>query len=168
MKLFGWIAGLVILFALAAVLYPLAAPYLDNGRRDAYHQVLSFHTAAIAPQRNKQMPMLYLSNFPSGNPKHAEESIVYPDGQIWGRRVLWNNAIQGGGGQTRNSAALQALKTLPLLPPGLPSPDAVEYKNLLIVSQQSNGHWNTFYYDRSHLPTPVQKMQGLVIAASQT
>lgn len=168
MKFLGWIIGLVVLFALAAVLYPLAAPYLNDGRRDAYRRVLSFHTPAHAPQRNKQMPLLYLSNFPQGNPKHAEESIVYPDGQVWGRHVLWSNAVQGGGGQTRNSGALQALKRLPPLPPGLSNLEAVEYKDRLIVSQQSKGHWNTLYYDRSHLPAPVQKMQSLVTAASRT
>lgn len=166
MKLLGWIIGLVMLFVLAAVLYPLAAPYLNDGRQDAYRRVLSFHTPAHAPQRNKQMPLLYLSYFPNGNPKHAEESIIYADGWVASRRVIWNNAVQGGGGQTKSSAALQALKALPPLPPGLSNPEAVNYKNLLIVSQQSNSHWNTFYYDRSHLPAPVQKMQSLVTAAS--
>ncbi len=167
MNLLGWLVGLVMLLVLAAVLYPLAAPYLNDGRRDAYRRILSVHTPAHAPQRNKQMPLLYLSDFSAGDPKHAEETIIYPDGWVASRRVLWNNAVQGGGGQTRNSAALQALKALPPLPPGLLGPDAVEYKNLLIVSQESKGHWNTFYYDRSHLPAPVQKMQSLVTAASQ-
>lgn len=167
MKLLGWIVGLAVLFVLAAVLYPLAVPYIYDGKQDAYRRVLSFHTPAHAPQRNKQMPLLYLSDFPSGNPKYAEETIIYPDGWIYTRHVLWNHGVQGGGGQTENKAALQALKTLPPLPPGLSNLEAVEYKDRLIVSQQSNSHWNTFYYDRSHLPAPVQKMQSLVTAASK-
>lgn len=168
MKIFGWALSLLIFFAVAMVYYPVVVSYLDNDRGSAYQQILRFHTAANAPQQHAQKPLLYLSSFPNGNPKRAEEDIIYANGEVKGRRVLWNNAIQGGGGQTRNRAALQALKTLPPLPPGLPSPEAVKYKNLLIVSQQVNNHWYTFYYDRSHLPVPVQEMENLVTAASRT
>ena len=167
MKLLGLIIGLVVLFVLAAVLYPLAAPYLDNGRRDANQQILRFHSAANAPKRNKQLPLLYLSESPKENPKHADDSILYFDGRLQERRVLWNNAVQGGGGQMKNTTALQALKTLPPLLPGLSTPENVEYKNLLIVSQQVNGQWKTYYYDRTRLPVPVQKMQALITAASR-
>lgn len=168
MKLLGWIVGLVVLLTLAAILYPLAAPYLVDYRQDVYHQILGSHTAAHAPQRNKQMPLLYLSDFSKGNPKYAEETILYPDGWIHTRRVIWQSGVQGGGGQTKNAAALQAMKCLPPLPPGMSSPDNVEYKNLLIVSQQAGSQWKTFYYDRTHLPVPVQKAQALVAAVSQS
>ena len=164
MKLMGWGIGFATLLILAAVLFPVIDPIVD-GRRAAYQRVLGFHTFSNAPQWHKQIPFLYLSWFPKGDPRHADENMIYPNKMVMGRRVLWNFAIEGGGGETRNPVAFQALRNSPALPKGLQNPDDVDYSDLLIVSQVVGGQWNTQYYNRKHLPVQVQKLQGLLSAA---
>lgn len=165
MKLMGWGIGFATLLILTAVFFPLISPQV-TGRRAAYQRVLGFHTVGKAPQHHKQIPFLYLSWFPKGDPRHADESMVYADKTMWGRRVLWDFAIEGGGSETRDLIAFQALRHAPVLPEGLQNPDAVEYSDLLIVSQVVGGQWSTQYYNRKHLPVEVQKLQGLMTAAA--
>ena len=166
MRLVGWGIGFTTVLILLAVSFPVIAPYVDGGKRTAYRRVLSFHTAGNAPQWHRQTPFLYVSWFPKGDPRHADESLIYPNKMVMGRRVLWNYAIQGGGGEARNMAAFQSLCHVPTLPKGLTSPDDVAYGDLLIVSQLVSGQWTTRYYYRKHLPIQVQQVQGLLTAVA--
>lgn len=167
MKPYHWGISVLVLIVLAAVLFPVVQPYLNDGKRDAYRHVLHLHSAANAPQQiNKQPSFLYLSWFLEGDPRHAEQSIIYVDGRVMKRLVLWNHTVRGSGGKTTHSAALRALKAFPPLPPGLASPDDVAYADLLIVSQGMGTARSTRYYDRRRLPGPVQRLQELVADVS--
>lgn len=165
MKLIYLLIGGGLLLSILAILFPVLAPYFDDGRRAAFRQVVGFHAASQAPQdfggngRGRgQQPFLYLSWFPKNDPRHADEFAVYPSGDVYGRRVLWNYAIQGGGGQASNPASFVALQKLAPLPAGLSSPDGLPYSRLLIISQAQVGGWRTLFYDRKALPAAVRQM----------
>lgn len=168
MKLSSWVAGISLLVLASLILFPVYYPYIHSGKREAYQRILDFHQANNAPmdgwmysaghKAQAKKPFLYLSWFPQGDPRHAEEFMAYPDGKVLGRRVLWNNAIQGGGGVAQSLPALRQLEQMPPLPEGLATPNDVPYGRLLVVSQGQNGRWRTLYYDRRHLPVTVRSM----------
>ncbi len=110
-------------------------------------------------QWHNQTEFLYLSCFSKGD---ASETIVFPNGWVKSQQLIWDYGARGTDCQTENPITLNLLKTFPALPKGLSSPDQVDYKDLLIVSQLKSGHWNTIYYDRHHLPIQVQKLQNLL------
>ncbi len=165
MRLVYSLIGAGLLLSVLAILFPVLAPYFDDGRRAAYRQVLGFHVAGHAPRDfgvngvgRGQQPFLYLSWFPKDDPRHADELAVYPSGHVYGRRVLWNYAIQGWGEQASSPTSFTLLQKLAPLPSGLSSPDDLPYSRLLIVSQAQAGGWRTLFYDRKSLPPAVQQM----------
>lgn len=165
MRLGSWVAGIFLLVLAALILFPVYYPYIHSGKREAYQRILDFHQANNAPRDfgvngvgRGQQPFLYVSWFPKNDPRHADEFAVYPSGHVYGRRVLWNYAIQGGGGQASNPTSFAVLQKLAPLPNGLSSPDDLPYSRLLIVSQAQAGRWRTLFYDRKSLPPAVRQM----------
>ncbi len=168
MKLTGWLITFILLGIIAVICYPLYYPYIHSGKKEAYEQIVSFHQQNHAPLHGgvphtisitqMQRPFLYLSWFSTGDSRHGDEFMAYPDGWIMGRRVLWSYAVQGWGGLAQTPSALLQLEHLPCLPASSVNPGDVPYERLLIVSQYQNNVWHTFYYDRSQLPLPVHSM----------
>lgn len=165
MKILSPLIAGVLLLSILAITFPVLVPYFDDGRRAAYRQVLGFHAAGRAPgdfgagiTGRGQQPFLYVSWFPKNDPRRADEFALYSNGHVRSRRVLWNCAIQGGGGQARDPVSFAALQRSAPLPVGLASHDDVPYSRLLIVSQVQVGGWRTLFYDRKSLPIVVRQM----------
>lgn len=154
-----WAVGILACLAAFVLAYPvLDRDWFSNGR--AYRWVLSFH--ARQGHRHEAVRLLYVSWFPDGRPKFARDCALYSDGLLLHDRVAWGRGVTGEGGWINETPTFTTLRSLPPLPPGLPSDGAVPCGRLLIVSRPQGGVWVTRYYDRDHLPATVQEMLRLI------
>ena len=160
-RVIGW--AILVVFALLAivVLSPVFLPVVFQ-REWAFNRILSEHKAHF--KNNNGNEFLYLSWFPTGNPKYAQEYIAFIDGTRRTQRNLYNFAVEGCVG-TMQPKVLEGLSRTSDLPGGLPSPHSVPLDRLLVASHQERGRWVTRCYDLDHLPSTVEGM--LNVAASE-
>lgn len=87
-----WSIFAAFLFVVAAILYP-AFPVFRNERADAFRRILNSHFEVASTIGRR--PFLYLSWFPTGNSKYAQEYMAsYPDGKLTTQRNLYEG-VQG-------------------------------------------------------------------------
>ncbi len=162
--------GLACLVAgvIFAILFPVYGDRLTGYSR-AFQNVLSKHKMPpyIGHYRmehnreisNREPCLLDISWFPEGKAYEASGCAVGVEGTVRRTRILWNNGTHGGYDQPITDLdEMDALRRIATLPPGLESPYDVTYGKLLIISSEQRGQWMTRYYDRAHLPAPINKL----------